>query len=218
MPTVDQLILELANDAKPVKRLPPRQVRFAVWFIVSALYVGVGVGLLGLRPDLHDRLQELSYLGQLGLAGAAAFSSAWSALALSVPGAEHRIRTRLIPVSILAAWTSWMLYRMVSFVADPRIWIAVIREYSFEQIGIGLLLASLPGILLFLMIRRAAPLRPGWAGGLALITAGALSTLGGLLTCDNPCPIHAVVLYIAPMLALGAVGLGAGWLWLRRFR
>ena len=107
MPTVDQLIQELANDAQPVRRLAPRQVRFGVWLALSVLHVGAGVTLLGFRPDLLERLGEPGFLVQIGLAVAAALSSAWSALTLSVPGAERRIRTRLTPVLILATWTSW---------------------------------------------------------------------------------------------------------------
>ncbi len=218
MPDVDQLIHELAQDAKPVKRLLPHQVRFGIWLGFAVLFIVVGTQLLGIRPDLVDQLQNRSFLIQFILAAAAALISASSAFALSVPGAERRFWTRLAPMVVLTAWVGWMVYRMVSFVSDPAIWLSVIRHYSFEEIGTGLALASAPGVLLFLMVRRAAPLRPQWAGGFALIAAGSMSSLGGQLTCDSPCPIHAVVLHLMPMLAVGLLGVGAGWLLLRRFK
>ena len=67
-------------------------------------------------------------------------------------------------------------------------------------------------------VPRAAPLRPAWAGGLALLAAGSLSSLAGLFTCASLCPIHAVVLHLMPALSIGLVGIGLGWVLLRRFR
>jgi hypothetical protein len=218
MSNVDQLIHELAQDAGPVKRLLPLRARFGIWLGFAFLYLAGGVFLLGIRPDLGEQLQSFSFLLQLALSTAAAVLSASSAFALSVPGAERPRWTRVAPLVVLLVWVAWMFYRMVSFVSDPVIWIAVISEYSLEEIGIGLALASVPGILLFLMVRRAAPLRPHWAGGFSLIAAGSLASLGGQLTCTSPCPIHAVVLHLTPMLAVGALGVVAGALLLRRLR
>lgn len=218
MHDVDQLILELAEDARPVKRLLPLRARFALWLGFAASYLAVAVAVLGVRPDLGEQLTSSWFLIPFLMSAAAALVSASSAFALSVPGAERPRWTRLAPTVVLLVWVAWMFYRMVSFVSDPAIWIAVISEYTFEEIGIGLALASIPGVLLFLMVRRAAPLRPGWAGAFALIAAGSLSSLGGQLTCTSPCPIHAVVLHLTPMLAVGALGVVAGTLLLRRLR
>ncbi len=218
MSEIDRLVQELARGAGPVRRLWPRSLRFGLWLGAAAVYLGAGVLLLGVRPDLAAQLRSGSFLVQLALACATVVLSASSAFALSVPGAERALWTRFAPVTVLSAWIAWMLYRMVSFVADPRIWLSVIREYSLHELGVGLALSSVPGVLLFVMVRRAAPLRPGWAGGLALVAAGAIASAGALLTCDSPCPIHAVVLHMTPLLSVGAIGVGAGWLLLSRFR
>jgi hypothetical protein len=215
---VDQLIRDLARDAGPVKRLLPLRARFAIWLGFAGLYLVGGVLLLGIRPDLAEQLTSFSFLIQAVLSAATAVLSASSAFALSVPGAERPRWTRLAPLVVLVVWVAWMLYRMVSFVSDPAIWIMVISEYSLDEIGIGLSLASVPGVSLFLAVRRAAPLRPLWAGGFSLIAAGSLASLGGQLTCTSPCPIHAVVLHLTPMLAVGLLGVVAGALLLRRLR
>jgi hypothetical protein len=218
MSNVDQLILELAQDAGPVKRLLPLRARFGIWLGLAGAYLLGGMLVLGIRPDLVEQLTSFSFMVQLVLSAATAVISASSAFALSVPGAERPRWTRLVPLVVLAAWVAWMFYRMVSFVSDPAIWIMVISEYSPKEIGIGLALSSVPGILLFVMVRRAAPLRPQWTGAFALVAAGSLASIGGQLTCTSPCPIHAVVLHLAPMLAVGLLGIFAGALLLRRLR
>ncbi len=218
MADVDRLVQQLAGEAAPVRRIWPRQTRFGAWMGSATLYLTAGTLALGIRPDLCERLGDTSFLIPLLLALATVVASAHSAFSLSVPGEERRFVTRPLPVIVLATWTSWMAYRMVSFVSDPRIWWSVIREYSFAEIGTGFALALAPGLLLFCMVRRAAPLRPGWAGGLSLLAAGALSSVAGQLTCDSPCPIHAVVLHLSPMAAMGLLGVGAGWVLLRRLR
>ena len=215
---VDQLIHDLAQDAGPVKRLLPLRTRFAIWLGFAGLYLVGGLFVLGIRPDLVEQLTSFSFLIQIVLSGATAVLSASSAFALSVPGAERGRFTRLVPLAVLVLWVGWMLYRMVSFVSDPAIWIMVVSEYSLEEIGTGLALASVPGVALFLMVRRAAPLRPLWAGAFSLIAAGSLASMGGQLTCTSPCPIHAVVLHLTPMIAVGLLGVVAGALLLRRLR
>jgi len=215
---VDQLIRDLAQDAGPVRRLLPLHARLAAWLGFATLYLVGGVFVLGVRPDLAEQLTSFSFLIPFFLSAAAAVLSAASAFALSVPGAERGRWTRLVPLAVLAVWVAWMLYRMVSFVSDPAIWIMVISEYSLEEIGVGLALASVPGVALFVMVRRAAPLRPLWAGAFSLVAAGSLASLGGQLTCTSPCPIHAVVLHLTPMIAVGLLGIVAGALLLRRLR
>ena len=218
MSSVDHLIHDLAREAGPVRRLWPRGVRLALWLLGTSLFLSGALGVLGVRSDLAERARDPAFLLQVLLSATAALVSASSALDLSVPGDERRYWTRLVPLVVLAAWVGWMAYRMVSFVADPRVWLEVIREYPPDELGIGLVLASFPGVLLLALLRRAAPLRPGWAGGLALLAAGAVASLGSLLTCDSPCPIHAVVLHLAPALSVALVGVVAGWTLLRRFR
>ncbi len=216
MSAVDRLIRDLTQEAGPVRRLLPTPLRLGLWLLCTGLFLAATLVVLGIRLDLTERLHEGAFLLQLVLSATAAIVSASSALDLGVPGAERRYWTRAAPLAILGVWTAWMLYRMVAFVSDPRVWIEVIRAYPLDELGTGLALASFPGLLLLVLVGRAAPLRPTWAGGLALLAAGSVSSLGALLTCDSPCPIHAVVLHLSPILCVALLGVLAGWLLLRR--
>lgn len=216
MSRVDQLIVQLSAEAEPVRRLLPVWARTLTWLVASATTLGLALAWLGLRPDLAERITEPWFLVQIPLALACALSAAWSAFTLAVPGAERRWLTRWLPMAVLAGWAAWMVYRMADFVSDPAVWGEVAAGLSLEEALKGLGIAAVPGLLLLLMVRRGEPLRPGWAGGLAMLAAGSVSFLVDLLSCMSFCPIHAVYLHLIPTLLTGLLGVGVGWLWLRR--
>ena len=74
----------------------------------------------------------------------------------------------------------------------------------------------MPGIALFMMVRRAAPLRAAWAGLLAVLATAAVGVLGANVICPNDRPLHMLLWHVAPLMLFAAIGAALG-TWLLRW-
>jgi hypothetical protein len=77
-------------------------------------------------------------------------------------------------------------------------------------------IAAAPGVALFIMVRKAAPLRAGWAGLLAVLATAAVGVLGANTICPNDRPLHMLLWHVAPLMLFAAIGAGLG-TWLLRW-
>lgn len=177
MITTPDLIESLSATAGPVRRLRPPLVRVAVWLLLAALILVLLAILLGVREDISERLTESIFALRLSGALASGVLAAVAAFYLSLPD-----RSRwwgFLPVPGVALWASTVGYGcLTNWVSlDP----VGMRLGTAAQCFATLLLTSLPlSLLMLVMLRHAAPLRPGavaLSGGLAIagIAATALS-------------------------------------------
>jgi hypothetical protein len=175
--TTPDLIDALAANLTPVRRLRPPVTRAACWLVLAALLVALLAVSQGIRPDLAQRLGELTSI--LGMSGAllTGVFAAVAAFMLSLP--DRSRFCLLLPAPALVLWLSTIGYQCLTN------WV------SLEPNGISLgetarcfatlVLTSLPlSLAMLVMLRYAAPLRPTAAtltGSLAVaaITATALS-------------------------------------------
>lgn len=202
----DDLIRELAADAHPVRRLPSWLHRGALWLSVALLcgvVVTVGVGA---RRDLTEVVWTPAYLFEAALLLVTALSAAAGALILSVPGAERSRLVRWLPIVAGTAALLWIAGESLVAASDPTARVGP-AWWCIER---TLLVGLLPGIVLFLMIGRAAPLRAAWAGLLALLATGAIGVLGTNVMCGVDRPMHLLVWHVGPMVLLAAAGAGIG--------
>ena len=73
--------------------------------------------------------------------------------------------------------------------------------------------AAIPGFALFLMVRRAAPIRAAWAGLLAILATTAVGVLGANVICPNDRPLHMLLWHVAPLVVFAGGGAALGsWL------
>jgi len=200
----DDLIRELAADGRPVRRLAPWLRRAALWTLVAvACAVGV-IGSLGTRRDIAQVMWRGPYIFEALLLIVTALSAAGGALIVSVPGAERSKLVRWLPVVAGGGALLWVAGELAVVVA------------AGEQTGrIGpswwciqrtLIVGLVPGILLFAMVGRGAPLRAAWAGLLALLATSALGVLGTNIMCSVDRPVHVLLWHVGPMALLAAAG------------
>ena len=131
--------------------------------------------------------------------------SARSAFHLSVPGAERSAGARTLPILGLLVWVSLVAAGHSPAAGDPLPgWPCVWRMAC---------LAFLPAFAVLVMLRKAAPLRPGWTGWFALLSAGSLAILGTQIVCGRDDPRHVYLWHFGPLLAAGLIGIHLG----RRF-
>ncbi len=169
----DPLIRELAANLEPVRRLPPPVLRAAGWLgAVAAIAVGLVV-----FADVHAMWERITaapdmWLAVLGSA-ATAVLAAIAAFELSLPDASRGWAWLPLPGALL-----WLA---ASGFGCLRVWF--LPETQVAELGeardclIFIISLSVPlSALLFMMLRRACPLRPGLTaaiGGLAVAAAAA---------------------------------------------
>jgi hypothetical protein len=207
----DDLIQQLAGEVQPVSRLRPVAMRLAGWLVLAAVSFGVVLLLMGVRRSLGDGADRADFAFEAALLIVTALSAAAGALVVSVPGAERSPVVRWAPVIAATASILWAAgelgYAAATGAPTGRLTFAWHCIYKTSSI------AAVPGIALFVMVRRAAPLRAVWAGLLAVLATAAVGVLGANVICPNDRPLHMLLWHVAPMMlfAAGGAALGA-WL------
>jgi hypothetical protein len=200
----DDLIADLASRATPMRPLPAPGIRALAWLALAIASAAGGVVLFGARPDLDVLVINRDLLMTSALALATAGLSSAAALVLAVPGAERSPLVRGIPFAVLGMWTLTALmttlqaFHGLSGVSDWYVCAIRVAAIGF-----------VPAIVLVSMLRRAAPLRLEWTGGLALAGAAAVGSLAIQFICPVDDAGHALLGHLGPVLALAAVGAAA---------
>jgi hypothetical protein len=204
----DDLIVQIAADARPVRVLPAPSVRFARWALAMVAFVALGVVMIGLRPDVSSAIGDPAFIVRLLTTVLAALLAAASAFAMSVPGAERSPIQHLLPLAALSAWAVFLLVLLTGggnpsqrLLAWPINWPCGVKITG---------LAIVPGCALFAMLRRAAPLRPTWNAVLAALAAAALGAAATQFSCPVDDPAHQLVGHVLPVVILSILGALAG--------
>jgi hypothetical protein len=202
-----ELIDRLVRDATPVRPLALPSVRLRRWAIVTAICLATSVAVVGVRHELDASMRTLSFVVQAGLLLGTALVSAAAALVCGVPGAHAPRVLRFLPVLATAAWSAWLVAAILGQPGTSRVW----WPSPSPQCAVDITLIGLvPGLLLWSYVRRAAPLRPGWTGLLATLTAASVGALGTHLICPVGEAAHLLVWHVVPVALLAAAGIRLG--------
>jgi hypothetical protein len=206
-PSLPLVIAALARAGVPITPLPSPSARWGRWTLQALAAGVVATVLLRLRPDaaarLHDPFFMMTALVTLGLA----LTAAAGAFALSVPGARGRV-ARWLPLLPAIAWAALLSTRLAATGAP----LARLAATPFHPVCVLLILSvsAVPGVLLFGMLRRAAPLSVLWTGALAALASLALGALGTQFVCTVDAPAHHLVWHVLPVAVLTCGGLALG--------
>lgn len=197
----DDLIADLARRATPVRPLPAPGLRALTWLAVAILSGAAGIVVFGARTGLADLARDPDFLVPGGLAMVTAWIAVTAALVLAVPGAERSPLLRRVTVALVALWGLVLVSAIAragnGLTGTSHWWICFARV---------LLIGLVPGVVLFAMLRRAAPLRPVWTASLAMAAAIAAGALAIQFICPLTDAAHALFGHFAPVIALGALG------------
>lgn len=179
-PAHDQLIENLSAQLRPVQRLAPPSLRAAVW-IACVLALGAGLCALADISTLQHRLQMLPDLRWAALGAAlTAVTAAIAAFQASVPGrSPWWLALPLPPVALWLGASGWGCLRPSLLDMHPTTPAEGLHCAAFI-IGLSLPLS----VLLFLLLRRAAPLHPGRVAAMAGLAAAAAAA--SLLVLFHP--------------------------------
>jgi hypothetical protein len=212
--STDRLIRELAADARPVRRLAPLRWRVLGWLALAAVSLALVLMMMGVRRTLGDNLDRVDFALETVLLIVTAISAAIGALLVSVPGRERSAAARWIPLVAGASTILW---------AAGEIAVAAAMGAPADRVGFAwhciyktASVAAVPGIVLFVMVRRAAPMYAARAGLLALLATAAVGVIGANIICPYDRPVHMFVWHVAPIALFAALG-GALGAWLLRW-
>ena len=197
----EALIAELADRLRPVQPLKPPGRRAMVWAASALLLVGGSVVLLGPRRDVLIRLTQWDFLWTLAAAGLVGALAAVSALTLAIPGDQRPAGLRVSVWSLLAVWgllLAALAVRDGFGISSDTHW-----RGCFVQVGT---VGFAPAMILGLMVRRAAALRPRLAGFLTGVAAMAVATIAVQIACPVDNPAHGLAGHYAPVIVLGIAG------------
>ena len=205
--TTEDLIVRLAQSAGPVQPLAAPLVRLCRWLAPATVATVIGVALIGVRPDVDVMLRQGPVVAVAVMTLATASAAAAVALLLGVPGAERSPAQRWAPLGVGSLWGVMMAGSLLSGgSALDRVLAFPVHVSCVLQIA-GL--AVLPGWGLFTMLRRAAPVRHRWSGGIATLAAVALAAAGTQFICPINDPAHLLVSHFA---VVAVFALSGAWL------
>lgn len=177
MITTPDLIEALAANATPVRRLRPPLARATFWLSVAAVILVLLAVSHGARPDLAQRLQQPTFVVSILASLLTGILAAIASFLVSLP--DRSRGWLLLPLPALIVWLSTIGYGCLTDWVD--IDAGSLRMGEAARCFATLVLTSVPlSLLMFVMLRHAAPLRPlpvALAGSLAVagMTASALS-------------------------------------------
>jgi hypothetical protein len=186
-------------------------VRVAGWSVIAFASLAVVMMMMGIRRELGDASDRLDFTLEAALLLLTAVSAALGALLVSIPGAESRPYVRWAPVALATACimlaAGELGYAAITGAPTGRLTFAWHCVYKTTSV------ALVPGLVLFLMLHRGAPLRTGWAGLLAVLATAAVGVLGANIICPNDRPLHMLLWHVAPLMMFAGIGAGLGkWL------
>ena len=203
----DELIVQLARAASPIRPLPPPGVRAVRWLAAALLVMFVAIAAVGPRADLAAALGQPFFVASLAALLLTLVSGASAALVLSVPGAERSPAQHVLPVLAAATWSAiWFVMWSAEDApagrrTAPLHWACAI-QIAVSALGVGWLLLA--------MVARGAPLRPL----LTAAVAGLASMAAGASVAQVFCPVddarHQLVGHVLIGLMVAGAGLLAG--------
>ena len=183
------LILSLATNAPPVKRLRPPLVRALGWLLLAAVIMGLMTLSHGLRPQFAERMHERIFAINMISSLLTGILATIATFFVSLPDRSHR--WLLLPVPPLLIWLSTIGYQCFAG------WVPVPPGAVTVEAASGclatLVLTSLPlSLLMLAMLRYAALLRPT-----SVILMGSLAVsaiTGTALSMFHPLDATAMIL------------------------
>jgi hypothetical protein len=170
----EQLIVDLARDARPVRPLRRPWRRTAAWAAAGIAYLAVLIALMPVRGDLALRMQDPRFIVEQVAALLTGVTAAAAAFATSVPG--HRRAILWAPFVALAVWLGAVVIGVAQDAA--RAPGEVVFQADWGCVATILIGAAVPAAVMASMIRRGAPVSPRLTAALAALAAAGLGNVG----------------------------------------
>jgi len=198
----DTLIHNLALQCRPIKPIGHPVKRFLIWAISSILFIAAGVLFFRPAPDFSV-VSNPSFIFPAMAMLCISLICTLSAFVLSVPNKDAQ-RFDIVPITIVIFWFGLMIYMLASVDLDDS------RSGDICILRM-IVLAIVPGAILFYMLRRAAPMQSGLIGLLAALGSLAFAEIGLQFICHkSTLGSHMLVWHFMPLTVLALLGVVIG--------
>lgn len=204
-----QLIEQLAGQAKSVTRLYPPWRRTALWLVFAVLDIAMFVALMSPRQDLGLALARPAFIVEELAALATGVTAALAAFASVVPGLSRRML--FLPLLPFTVWLgsvgtgcvqSWIHRSPAGLTLTP----------DWACLPATALIGMLPAVVITFMLRRGAPLTPHVTAALGGLAAAGLANFGLRLCHAQDASLMVLVWQIGAVLLLTAIaGIAGRW-------
>jgi hypothetical protein len=198
----EALIRELVAQVRPVRPVRHPLLRFGGWAAVAAAWITAVVATIGIRGDWVAASRAPGFVLHVVLPLALGLAATVVAFVDSVPHRNSR-SVMLMLAAVVALW-------LVLIVGG-----AITAGGAHAGTGVRCVrnlvaFSAPPGLLLYLMLRRAAPLDRGTVGMVAALGTSALAHAGTRFVCHNDGALHILVWHCSFVFLMGAVGILVG--------
>jgi hypothetical protein len=200
--STEDLIRRLADSSPPVRRLRPPWIRALIWLAVAGGYVALVVLLHPYRPTITMAMMSGGLVIEWFAALVTGLTAAWAAFASTVPGYDRRVLwLPVLPALVWAATlgtgcvSDWLRFGMDGLAVRP----------DWDCLPPGILIGSVPLLVILLMLRRGAPLRPHVSVALAGLAVAGIGNAGLRLFHPGDASIMILTWHVGIALVLTAL-------------
>lgn len=209
------LIKDLCADLEPVQRTFCIYKRVGLVLLAALICSVIGVLYFGIRHDIDHRMTNATaflienFLMLIAGAGAAA-----TAIQLAVPNLKISKSTWIIGSLSVLIWIGLCAHALMS-VSFEEIKAAAsvlhLDPFSTDYCVADLLvLGVFPGVILFAMLRKAAPVNKGVVGCMAFLAAASFAAIASRYMCAMDSFAHLLVWHFVPVILMGLLGILIG--------
>jgi hypothetical protein len=197
-----QLIRELTDNVKPVRRPARPFVRTLAWLGVSLGYILIFIVLMPAHRDLRANAHNDLFLVEQAAAFATGLTAAIAAFVSVIPGYSRR--WALLPALPFAVW-------LASLGPGCN---GELDQFGIANLPLGhnpwcapfiVLFGALPAAAITVMLRRGAPLTPRLTAALGGLAAAGLANVGVRIVHPEDVSIMLLVWHVGVVLALSAL-------------
>jgi hypothetical protein len=207
MTETERLIERLAAGAQPVRRLAPPWRRTATWLLMAAAVLVVVAAGHGLRADLAGAMADPAVRTEWLASLLVGVLAAHAAFVVSLPG--RRLRWAWLPAPAAALWLAglgWGCLRDYARLGPA----ALAFDPVSAECAWTITLVSLPlGLVMLLMVRHAAVVRPAATAALAALAAAALASAGVGLLHEGETMLMTLLWHAGAVAVLAGLGLAS---------
>lgn len=201
--STDDLIRQIAGANKPIRRLHPPWVRALLWLAVAGGYVALVVWLHPHAPPFRPATTMTMPLTVEWVAALlTGITAAWAAFCSTVPGYDRRVLW--VPLAPAAIWVASLgigcINDWLQFGAD-----GLALRADWDCLPPAILIGIVPLVLILLMLRYGAPLRPRISVALAALAVAGLGNAGLRLFHPGDASIMILVWHVGVAFALTAL-------------
>ncbi len=205
MTNIDDLVAQLAQEAKAITPAPHPFRLSLQWVGAAAIYLALSLALSGLRADWVERLHNPWFVAEIAALLGIFIVTSLSAALLAFPDLHQKRHLAYAPILPVLLFVAVMF---LAWRADTPP--SPLPVHRFECTLSILLMMLLPAGWTFYSMRKYASTHYRLAGSVALLSAFSVGALWLRLHEATNSIAHVVEWHYLPMLAIGLLGWSLG--------